>query len=283
MKLRKKLPEIKIYRRLRYRKGYGVHSPFVYSLITKVIEEKASFYAFDEIEAVRKEMINTYNPLSHLTIKETQHRNYGALLFRMVNFFKCNSVLQIGGSSGIMSLYLAMASPLNCRCYVLERRNGLLEKVKTFSNTHGLKHLHFLEGNYDESLRNLRADSIQPDLLFINDLSEYPDVEKAFSSCFPFMNKQAILIIDNIKKDKRKHELWQKIKNHSLSRVTLDLYALGIVFFDDKLPKKHYKTYFNYGKKQNLHKKWRRRLYFISRRKKSPKNKFSHRGLWHSG
>ena len=32
-------------RKIRHRKGYGVHSPFAYGLITKVIEEKSGYYA----------------------------------------------------------------------------------------------------------------------------------------------------------------------------------------------------------------------------------------------
>ena len=36
-----------LYRGIRYRKGYGVHSPFVFNLITKVIEEHCSYYRTD--------------------------------------------------------------------------------------------------------------------------------------------------------------------------------------------------------------------------------------------
>jgi precorrin-6B methylase 2 len=276
MKLRKQLPAIKLYRKLRYRKGYGVHSPFVYSLITKVIEEKASFYAFDEIEKLRKGIIAERNFLSRLTFRETQHRNYGALLFRMVNFFKCRTVLQIGGSSGIMSLYLAMASPRNCHCYVLERRSGLLGRVKKFADVQALNGLHFMEGDYKENLKSLSATLLQVDLLFINDLSVCPDIEQLFAIFDSFIYAKTVLIINNIEKDNKMRTLWQKVKKHSRSRVCIDLYALGVVFFDDKLPKKHYKTYFNYGTKQNLYKNWRRRLYIFDWGKKSVQNKFSH-------
>jgi predicted O-methyltransferase YrrM len=273
MKLHKQIPAVKLYRKLRYRKGYGVHSPFVYSLITKVIEEKASFYAFDEIEKLRKEMLTVENPRIRLILKETQHRNYGALLFRIVNFFKCRTVLQIGGSCGIMSLYLAMASPKHCHCYVLEKRSGLWDRVKAFADVHALDGLYFMEGDYEKKLNVLSVILKQVDLLFINELPDYSDTEQVFAFCSPFIHAKTILVIHNIIKDKKMHTLWQKAKNHSRARVCLDLYALGIIFFDEKLPKKHYKTYFNYGKKQNLYKNWRRRLYIFGWRKKSTQNK----------
>jgi len=37
---------ILLYRGIRYRKGFGVHSPFVFNLITKVIEERCQYYSF---------------------------------------------------------------------------------------------------------------------------------------------------------------------------------------------------------------------------------------------
>ena len=42
-----------LYRSIRYRRGFGVHSPFVFNLITKVIEERCQYYSFHDIELIR--------------------------------------------------------------------------------------------------------------------------------------------------------------------------------------------------------------------------------------
>lgn len=46
-----------LYRGIRYRKGFGVHSPFVFNLITKVIEERCQYYSFYDIELIRKQLL----------------------------------------------------------------------------------------------------------------------------------------------------------------------------------------------------------------------------------
>jgi predicted O-methyltransferase YrrM len=263
---------MKLYRKIRYRKGYGVHSPFVYNLITKVIEEKSSFYAYKEIENFRKHLLAGNNELSLITAKETQHPNYGALLFRIVNFFKCRNVLQIGCSTGVLSLYLALAFRTQGECYLVEERSGLLQNLKEYALAHNLQKLHYMEGDPAKSLQKLHTVFSAADLIFVNLYPGSIGLEKALGLCELFIKKNTILILNDITKNREMKNLWIKIKKHAQTRVCIDLYALGIVFFDDKLPKRHYKVYFNHGKKQNLHKKRRRGLYFLSRRKKGTKN-----------
>jgi predicted O-methyltransferase YrrM len=267
---------VKLYRKIRYRKGYGVHSPFVYDLITKVIEEKSSFYAYKEIENFRKHLLAGNNELSLITAKETQHPNYGALLFRLVNFFKCRNILQIGSSTGVLSLYLALAFRTQGECYLVEERSGLLQNLKEYALAHNLQKLHYVEGDFERSLQKLSAVFPAADLIFINLYPGSIELEKLLDLCRFFIKKSTVLILNDVTKNKEMKNLWKKIKKDAQTRVCVDLHALGIVFFDDKLPKRHYKVYFNHGKKQNLYKKRRRRLYFLSRRKKGAKNQSAH-------
>lgn len=270
-----RFPGIKIYRKIRYRKGFGVHSPFVYNLITKVIEEKSHYYVFEEIEKFRNDLLKRDDYISDITEKETQTSNYGALLFRLMNFFKFESVLQIGCSTGVISLYLATYSPTKNNCFLLEERIGLLNFVKDFCVIHHLDKVHIFEGNYEESIKKIHSCTNSIDLIFINQPGEC-EAEKIMLLCEPFIKNKSILIFNDIHKNKEIKKLWQEIRSHKEIRLSIDLYSIGLAFFDEKVPKKHYKAYFNHGKKQNIYKKRRRGLYLIGRRKKSSQNKSSY-------
>ena len=73
-------------RKIRHRKGYGVHSPFAYGLITKVIEEKSGYYAYKQIEDL------------HRTLHDRQNFNKRKcrLLFRLANRFKPRCIIECG-------------------------------------------------------------------------------------------------------------------------------------------------------------------------------------------
>jgi predicted O-methyltransferase YrrM len=266
------LQDIKLYRKLRYRKGFGVHSPFVYNLITKVVEEKTLYYAFEEIENFRKKLLAGNDEISRITAEETQSANYGAFIFRMVNFFQCRSVIQIGSSTGVMGLYLAMASRTQTDCYLLEKRPGLVQSVREFALAHNLNKIHYIEGDYKENGAILHSTLPEADLIFINQPPESMDAEALIDLYQPFITTKSILILNDISENKIMKSVWHVLKDHPQTRVKIDLYNLGIVFFNDKLPKRYYKAYFNHGKKQNLHKNGRQRLYLLGRRKKSSEN-----------
>jgi predicted O-methyltransferase YrrM len=228
-----------------------------------VIEEKTPSYVFDEIEQFRK-------GLSFW--KETQHKNYGALLFRLIHFFKCRNILQIRAYTGVFSLYLSLASRKNSACYALEENPEWLNAAKTFARQRRLENLHWMEGDYAENLRKLKSFIPTFDLIFINQQGNAKETAKAVELSRPFTGEKSILIIDGIYKNKAMKTLWEKIKNLPETSVTIDLFALGIVFFDKKLHKQHYKNYFDYGKKQNLYEKRRQRLYLFGWRGKDTQN-----------
>ena len=261
--------QIKLYRKLRYRKGFGVHSPFTYNLITKVIEEKTPYYVFEDIENFRKNLLYKENPPEVPTAQETQTKNYGALLFRLINFFKCSTVLQIGSSTGVMSLYLALPLRNSCDCYALEKRTGLLDSARMFAENHSLKNLHWLEGDYEENLFRLKREVTFFDFIFINTTGDSERTREALRLAGTFVCPDTVMVIDNIQRDKSMKKLWQELKNRGDVGLTIDLLSLGLVFFNTRLHKQHYKNYFDDGKKQNLYEKRRQRFHLLSGRKKS--------------
>ena len=102
---------ILFYRFLRYRKGFGVHSPFAFALITRVINERWGFYCYDDIELIRRQLVHKGSTGVRREIK----CSHGQLLFRVVNYFKPKRILQIGSPAGIATLYLtSYASDIQC-------------------------------------------------------------------------------------------------------------------------------------------------------------------------
>ena len=200
-----------LYRSIRYRKGFGVHSPFVFNLITKVIEEKCSYYSFYDIELLRKQ-----------------------LLF---------NILQIGTTMGLSTLYLTSYAT-GLKCIALENVPEFATIARQAFAKEGRNPVDLRIGNYKDLLPQALNDINSLDFVFFNTLYEQHNNLWLFNECMKYAHNDTVFVFEGIKASRKMRELWEEICACPEVTVTLDLYSLGIVLFNKKLHKRDYIVYF---------------------------------------
>jgi predicted O-methyltransferase YrrM len=109
-------------------RGHGMHSPFVFSFITKVLNDDRHFYAYENIEALRQDLLNDQRQLrikdlgagsrvkkenirsvSDIARSSLKPKKFGQLLFRIVDAYAPAKILELGTSLGVTTAYLASA------------------------------------------------------------------------------------------------------------------------------------------------------------------------------
>lgn len=188
--------------RFRYRCGYGVHSPFAFSLITDVIYEKQPYYAYRSLALEQKKMSK-----ERRWHKGTQKIN--RLLFRLVNRVQPSTIVEVGRLS-VSSLYLQSAKP----------SAGYL---------------------FASDLSELFLDADVPvDFLYLNDYRNPDLVKEAFRVCAQRTTPQSLFVVYGITYSKRMKTLWRELQNDERVGITFDLYDAGLLFFDKTKIKQHY-------------------------------------------
>ena len=87
--------------RFRHKRGYGVHSPFMFNLILNVIRDKEKQFTYPEI-------------LEQADILTSRERKVFRLLSRLIRYLKVKQVICLGSSAGILTEYLSEAYPEAC-------------------------------------------------------------------------------------------------------------------------------------------------------------------------
>jgi predicted O-methyltransferase YrrM len=124
---------------LKAKTRHGVHSPFVFELVERVLEDCRTFYAFDEIELVRQQLLESEERISvrdlgagsqvsngekrrvaTIARSAVSPRFQGQTLFRLVEWLKPRHILELGTSLGVTSLHLAEAAPADAKIWTLE-------------------------------------------------------------------------------------------------------------------------------------------------------------------
>lgn len=217
---------LKLLYKIRHHRGHGIHSPFVYTLITKVIEEKAPYHAYEDIQFV-------LNSKSH---KQFKLNKYSQLYFRLANYFEVKRVLEIGSGYGVDTLCLtAPSANIDCVC-VEPSKPKSIQAQELYSNwdrnirLYTNKELPHLSEKQDCILLDLNSGFYLAD-----DITEYLS---------KISHDKTFIIVKGIRTNKHHQALWKSIINIESRTAVLDLFNIGILFFDKQLYRWSYQISF---------------------------------------
>ena len=215
-------------RKIRHRKGYGVHSPFAYNLITKVIEEKSGYYAYQSIDGLHRTL--------HDKVKSNR-RKY-RLLFRLVNRFKPQIIVELGSGGGDSTLYLQQGSP-QAHVYCFEP-----DDIRRASAEQLCMHLPgnvtFVNCPLADGIEFLSSNDIRPDFIYLHRQSDTRQYEILLRRLGALLADNGLVVIDGIRQKKSVLREWHYFTEQEKVRTTFDLYNTGIAICNPKLDKRNY-------------------------------------------
>lgn len=230
----------------RHWRGYGVHSPFAFDLVTNVIREELPYYKYSLVEKIRKLYHTSKKSLEvdgrTVPVPELAHGEIspacGQLLFRLVNKYKPANVVATKMGMGISSMYLAAPNsklPVVTFC----ESESVASFVSGYMKQTGFGNVFVIKGRADDLSTRL-ADVDALGLLYVNDCFSGEDLDRRMEVCLRKRGEQSIFVIDHIYENASMTAAWHRLQALEEVRVTVDLFHIGIVFFDKKLQKEDY-------------------------------------------
>ena len=238
----------------RHRKGYGVHSPFAFDLITNIFEEKYHYYIYADIEKIREELLNDKRTIdvvdfgtgrsgkrkiSTIASRSLKNKKNAQLIFRIINALKPEQIFELGTSLGLTTAYMASAN-INATVYSFEGCSQTAAVAKTVLEKCKLNNVNIFIGNIDETLPQMLKSIEKVDFVFF-DANHTKEATLNYFNWFLHKScDKTVFLFDDIHFSKGMEAAWDIIKNHHSVRVSFDLFSIGIVFFDEKLKKQDY-------------------------------------------
>lgn len=192
-------------RRFRHRCGYGVHSPSDFFLITSVMYEKLPYYAYDRLK-----MSSSTKALPHYREKVNK------LLFRLVNYFRPTTLIEVGNGNGDAIRYMKEAcSPM------------------TSVSLRGQ--------DKEETLRLLKGALMRQGKIDFLHIAFTPYYKEVFEEACPYLHAESCVIIGNIYASPEKEMWWKRLTaDDERVRISFDLYDIGLLRFEEKRFKQNY-------------------------------------------
>ncbi|MDR1335461.1 MAG: SAM-dependent methyltransferase [Tannerella sp.] len=240
-----------ISRKLFCRGGYGVHSPFAFHLITRVIEERCPYYFYHELATARQQLLHSDRSIirhgrrvsvRNLLRKQGVTQKESELLFRLANYCKPRFILTLGSSAGLVPLSLTgYASGLHC--LTLESEPGLAALAQTLLSEKARSRVEIRTGACDKLFPEALEAFPQIDCLFLCREPDAASLADFFRQSLPHMHDETVCIMEGIRTSSAKYRLWRQCCLHPEVTATIDLYAWGLLFFRPGLHRRTYKTF----------------------------------------
>lgn len=243
---------------LRSNNRHAVHSPFVYAFIEEVLRDRRKFYAFDRIEARRKELLADHRQIKINDLgagsslqKVTDRRvwdiakyaakapKYGRLLFRLVNYFQPQNILELGTSLGISTAYLASANS-SAKVITLEGAPEVSNIARESFARLGLDNIEMTAGNFDDTLGTVLLRIPRLDFGFIDGNHRKEPTLRYFSQCLTQVHNESVLVFDDIHWTTEMESAWKAIKDNPAVTLSVDLFFMGLVFFKQEFQEKQH-------------------------------------------
>nr|AIA13261.1 Methyltransferase domain protein [uncultured bacterium] len=230
-------------------KGHGVHSPFVFNFITKILNDTRKPGVFNKIEQVRKALLRN---TSLLTIKDfgagsavakanrrsirqiatssLKPKKFGQLFFRMVQYYKPFTIVELGTSLGITASYFAAANPTS-KVYTLEGSESVANVAHENFQQLGISNISLIRGNFNDTLPVLLQRLNAIDLAFIDGNHRRQPTINYFEQLLKKADENSVFIFDDIHWSREMEEAWQYIQQHPSVTLSIDLFFIGIIFF----------------------------------------------------
>lgn len=239
---------------------HGVHSPFVYNLVTKCFYDTIHYPEYKLLKQYRKLLLednsvisvtdfgagsrvfkSNQRKISAIALNAGISKKRAELLFRIVRYFQPSNILEIGTSLGLATSALS-AGNLDAKITTLEgcSKTQMAAKKAFQKSNFSHQNIDFVTTEFSSYLSNLKTETLNYELIYFDGNHSQKATLEYFESLLPTISNESVWIFDDIHWSKDMEQAWQVIKNHPQVTVTIDTFQWGLVFFRKEQAKEHF-------------------------------------------
>jgi len=237
---------------------HGVHSPFIFNLVTKCFYDKKNYAEYSILKSYRKSLLknknnievtdfgagsrvfkNNFRQISKIAQTAGISKKRAELLFRITNYFQPTTILEIGTSLGMATSALSLGNKL-ARITTLEGCTNTLHQCQLQLQKFYMNNVTSINTEFSSYLKNYQLSIINYQLIYFDGNHSKQATLEYFELLLPTVTNETIWIFDDIHWSAEMEEAWETIKKNPKVTVTIDTFQWGIVFFRSEQVKENF-------------------------------------------
>ncbi|MCC8038328.1 MAG: hypothetical protein LIP02_09390 [Bacteroidales bacterium] len=207
MKITRSITALRRYNRS---KGFGIHSPFAFRFVQRVLSERAGYYAYEDIDFRRDQarIMARESGKRHPRIISAKNAR---MLLRITAFFNPREIMQVGTSYGVSTT--AMLDVDSRSHLVIYPGNNPHHEIyaetvsKHSTQITDIPSLATAFDHYDERLGSARP------FMVVNSLDNDKDYSLTLSKSVDYLNQEGVVVLRNMQRSTRMKRLFREIES----------------------------------------------------------------------
>ncbi len=227
------------FNRYKRSKGFGIHSPFAFNFVLRVLKERLPYYAYDDIRLRRTKAIDMASKISrHPGVMSLKNAK---MLFRITCHFNPSSMLQIGTSYGLSATTLLDVSSLS-HLYIFTGYTFDTTIYQSITSPYSNRIHSFttIEEAVDAYTKSLNGE--QPFVL-INEVCDN-EIDQCRTIAMDSICNEGVVIVRNLSKSDAAGRIWSDIMEQAKHGMGFSNGHIAIFVGYKHLPKQHYSLWF---------------------------------------
>lgn len=232
----------------------SIQDPLVKETLTNILKDDHPFYVFSAIESVRAQMLLSSDTLhvedygtgksgkrkiKNIATHSLKSAKQAQLLFRLVNHLQPSTILEIGTSLGITTLYLSKVNE-NSKVVTLEGSPEVAGLARENFKKLNVSNIELKQGDFDNTLSDALVQLNPLDFCFIDGNHKEEPTLKYFNLVVEKSSDNAVIVLDDIHWSAEMSHAWERAKQHPRVSASVDLYHMGVVFIHELDRKEQY-------------------------------------------
>lgn len=224
--------------RYRRSKGYGIHSPFAFRFVLKVLRERSGYYAYQTIRDGRNLALVRMVEEGISSRKVLSNKN-ARLIFRVVNFFNPTAIIQFGSNYGVSAI-CALSASSKSQLWLLEPKAREYSIVKDVVQGNSAR-IHAF-GNVDDCISNY-LQVVERPFVIVNAVAA-DNLSAVAQFLQTVVGRNGVIVMRNMASSSEVYSLWSGVVRSMEYGMSFTNGKIGVIVANRKLPLQQFSLWF---------------------------------------